>query len=230
MLVLDLLMTLSSKSFNLQGGSVLNNRIILTAAHCVDVASHGTVILGAHNIQQASEPNQIRVAIPSAANIRLHPDWNPSLIRYDIALVQTPAAFPLNAQIRPVILPTADQITHDFAGENGVISGWGVFSDSVGASSDVLRFVYDNIITNTACSIRFPGVIQASNICVTGTNGRGACSGDSGGPLTVQRGGESLQIGVVSFGLALGCELAWPSAFARVSFFHHWLNQNIGGW
>lgn len=65
---------------------------------------------------------------------------------------------------------------------------------------------------------------------MTGTNGRGACSGDSGGPLTVQRGGESLQIGVVSFGLALGCELNWPSVFARVTFYHSWLQSNLGGW
>lgn len=74
------------------------------------------------------------------------------------------------------------------------------------------------------------GVIQPSNVCVTGTNGRGACQGDSGGPLTVQRGGESLQIGVVSFGLALGCELSWPSVFARVSFFHDWIQGNLGDW
>lgn len=45
-----------------------------------------------------------------------------------------------------------------------------------------------------------------------------ACSGDSGGPLTIQRRGGSMQIGVVSFGLALGCERAWPSVFVRVRF------------
>lgn len=57
------------------------------------------------------------------------------------------------------------------------MSGWGVFSDAEGRSSDVLRYVFDNIMSNTLCSLRFPGVVQASNICLTGTNGRGACSG-----------------------------------------------------
>lgn len=128
-------------------------------------------------------------------NILMYENWTPSLIRYDVALVQLPSPVVLipNA-IHPAILPVGNPA---FSGELGVISGWGVFSDAVGQASDVLRFVYDNIITNAACTLRFPGVIQDSNICVTGTNGRGACSGDSGGPLTVQRAGESIVIGVV---------------------------------
>jgi chymotrypsin len=110
---------------------------------------------------------------------RMHEGWDPSLIRNDIAVVRLPTPATLNQFIVPVSLPTTAELNESFDGQNGVVSGWGVFSDAVGSSSDVLRFVYDNIITNTACSIRFPGVIQPSNICVTGTNGRGACSGIS---------------------------------------------------
>jgi chymotrypsin len=105
-----------------------------------------------------------------------------------------------------------------------------VFSDAEGRTSDVLRYVYDNIMSNAACTVRFPGVIQSSNICVTGTNARGACSGDSGGPLTVQRDGGSLVIGVVSFGLAAGCERSWPSVFARVTSFNSFIRDNMNNW
>ena len=109
----------------------------------------------------------------------MHPSWNPSLIRDDVALVRLPAPVVLiPGAIRPALLPTGSQVNDNFSGENGVVSGWGVFSDSIGTSSEVLRFVYDNIITNAACGLRFPGVIVESNVCVTGTNGRGACSGD----------------------------------------------------
>lgn len=156
----------------------------------------------------------------------MHPEWDPSLIRNDVAVVIMPHGIVRVPGFRvPAILPTASD-SGDFSGELGVVSGWGVFSDAIGTSSDVLRFVYDNIMTNTLCSVRFPGIIQPSNICVTGTNGRGACSGDSGGPLTVQRGGESMHVGIVSFGLALGCERAWPSVFARTSSFLPWIIAN----
>lgn len=154
------------------GGSVLSERHVLTAAHCVDGATSGTAILGAHFLTNANEPNQRRVAF-GADGILMHEDWDPSLIRNDIAIVRLPSAVTLNQFIVPVRLPTTAELNESFDGENGVVSGWGVFSDAEGRSSDVLRYVYDNIITNTACTIRFPGVIQPSNICVTGTNGRG---------------------------------------------------------
>lgn len=207
------------------GGSLIGSRTVLTAAHCIDGGSSATVILGAQTLSNPNEPNQLRVAV-AASGLIMHPDWDPSLIRNDVGVVIMPNEIPMqNSFIRPAILPTAED-SSDFSGELGVVSGWGVFADSIGTSSDVLRFVYDNIMTNTLCTIRFPGVIQASNICVTGTNGRGACSGDSGGPLTVQRGGESMHVGIVSFGLGLGCELNWPSVFARTTSFLPWIIAN----
>lgn len=115
--------------------------------------------MGAHFLSNANEPNQRRIAV-SAGDILLHPGWDPSIIRNDIALVQLPAPTELNAFIRPAILPTVDQLNNDFSGELGVVSGWGRFSDDLPQSSDVLRFVYDNIMTNTLCTVRFPGLIS----------------------------------------------------------------------
>jgi len=211
------------------GGSLVNNRMIVTAAHCVDTAVNGTAILGAHAFGNVNEPNQRRLGFTAPA-VRMHPSWDPTLIRNDIALVQLPTVQTLNEFINIVALPNVNQINLDFVGELGTISGWGRFSDDIPQASEVLRYVYDNIMTNTLCNVRFPGIIIDSHICVTGTNGGGACSGDSGGPLTVPRDGRTLLVGVVSFGLGLGCELPWPSVFARVTSYHTWLNQNLGGW
>lgn len=138
------------------GGSLISTQTTLTAAHCVEGASSGTIVIGAHFLTDASEPLQRRLAV-TTAHILMHPEWDSSVIRNDVALVRLPEAVVINTAVRLAILPTAADIGTTYAGESGVVSGWGVFSDSVGSSSDVLRFVYDNIITNTLCTLRFPG-------------------------------------------------------------------------
>lgn len=50
-------------------------------------------------------------------------------------------------------------------------------------------------------------------------------SGDSGGPLTVIRKEENVLIGVVSFGALAGCELGYPSGYARTTYFMPWIQR-----
>ncbi|XP_053663827.1 brachyurin-like [Anopheles marshallii] len=207
------------------GGSVLSNNYVLTAAHCVDIATSGLVIYGAEDRTNENEPSQVRIAFEQSG-IRLHPNWNPALIRYDIATVRVVSPVTYTNRIQPVTLPRLSDVGNDFAGLIGTVSGFGRFADSIPQASNVLRYVNNPIQTNLACSVRFPGVVQPENICLSGDSGRGACQGDSGGPLTIVRDGTTVQLGVVSFGLALGCELNWPSVFARTTSFLSWIEEN----
>uniref|UniRef100_A0A8W7P4J9 Peptidase S1 domain-containing protein n=1 Tax=Anopheles coluzzii TaxID=1518534 RepID=A0A8W7P4J9_ANOCL len=206
------------------GGSVLTANYVLTAAHCVDVSNGGLVIYGAQD-RTVNEPSQQRIAFEQSG-VRLHPNWNPSLIRYDIATIRVVSPVTFSDRIQPVTLPRLSDVGNDFAGLIGTVSGFGRFSDSIQEASAILRYVNNPIQTNLACSVRFPGVVQPENICLSGDSGRGACQGDSGGPLTIVRDGTTVQLGVVSFGLALGCELNWPSVFARTTSFLAWIGEN----
>jgi len=206
------------------GGSLIGTRTILTAAHCVDGGTSGTAICGAHYFRNP-EPNQ-HVQNFQAPHIVMHPAWNPNLIQNDVAVVQLPGTVNLiPGAIRPAILPTPSDVNYDFANEDGVVSGWGVFSQDNPVVSDVLRYVYDNIITIPQCTISSIGLANANNICMTGTQNRGACNGDSGGPLTVRRGGESMHVGIVSFGIA-SCWNTLPSVFVRTTSYLTWISQN----
>lgn len=157
------------------GGSVLSQNFILTAAHCVDLASGGTIILGAHDRTNANEPGQVRIPF-TADGVYYHESWDPSLIRYDIATVRLSTPVQFSDRIQPVTLPKWSDLENDFAGTIGTVSGFGRFSDEINAASDVLRYVTNPIQTNQACNIRFLGLIQPENICLAGENGRGACS------------------------------------------------------
>lgn len=83
-------------------------------------------------------------------------------------------------------LPSYSDVSNTFAGSAAETAGWGQTSDSVPGVSSVLRYVENNIITNLLCNISFLGLIQSTHICLSGSDGRSTCSGDSGGPLLVQ--------------------------------------------
>uniref|UniRef100_A0AAG5D651 Peptidase S1 domain-containing protein n=1 Tax=Anopheles atroparvus TaxID=41427 RepID=A0AAG5D651_ANOAO len=187
------------------GGSVLTNNFILTAAHCVvsgatTLANGGTAIMGAHN-RNVNEATQQRIAFSTGGIIR-HPQYSPTNIRNDIAVVRLNSAITYTARIQPARLPARSD-SRQFGGFTGTVSGFGRTSDASTATSAV-----------------------AQNVCLDGANGRSSCNGDSGGPLTVQDGGQSLQIGIVSFGSAAGCSIGMPSVYARVSHFLGWIEAN----
>ncbi|KAK9685223.1 Trypsin [Popillia japonica] len=204
------------------GGSLISPNDVLTAAHCLDGADAVQVRLGAHVIDSNTEPTQVRITASSWVQ---YPNWDAALIRNDVAIIRLSTSAPISASIQPINLPSRSQASTTFAGVSSRISGWGLDSDSATAISPVLREVIVNIITNLQCNIQFLGLIQASNICTSGAGGRGACNGDSGGPLVTQD-GNPVQVGIVSFGLGFGCEIGWPSAFARVTSFLDWIEAN----
>nr|XP_022909811.1 brachyurin-like [Onthophagus taurus] len=198
------------------GGSLISPTTILTAAHCVDGASSVQVRLGAHSVS-AVESTQVRI---TSERFTVHSGWDADTLFNDIALVHLPEAAPINAPIQTIQLPSGD--TSDFAGVSARVSGWGKDSDQAAGISPVLRYVFAPVITNSECSNTFGWYITSGHVCIRGTGGIGSCSGDSGGPLVV----DGVQIGVVSFGAAAGCELGYPSAFTRVTSFLDWISSN----
>ncbi|XP_062549414.1 brachyurin-like [Armigeres subalbatus] len=208
------------------GGTVLTNNFILTAAHCVINARGGTAIIGAHN-RNIVEATQQRIAF-SQGGINIHAGYTSTNIRNDIATVRLDSPITFNDRVQPARIPTRSD-SRTFSGLTGTVSGFGRTSDASQATSAVVRFTSNPIKTNADCLARWGGnanLIQDQNICMTGEGGRSACNGDSGGPLTVQDGGSSLQVGIVSFGSAGGCTIGMPSVYVRVTFFLDWIEAN----
>ncbi|KAB0805053.1 hypothetical protein PPYR_02023 [Photinus pyralis] len=190
------------------GGSLISDKHILTAAHCVSSASSALVMVGAHNIK-AEESNRQEFNTTSFA---VHEQWFPLFILNDIAIIKINDAIQVDGvtvKILALAPATEDAV---LTGLQATVSGWGKDSDAAQGVSSVLRYVNSTIIENSICKIFYFGNIRDEHICMNGWEGKSSCQGDSGGPLVMTRDGELTQYGVVSFGIIFGCEKGWPSA------------------
>lgn len=149
----------NSANVGLCGGSLVSVTRVVTAAHCVDIVSGLEAVFGAHFLNRA-ESTQVRRTV-ALSGLIWHENYNPRSLTNDVAIINLPTSVPLNNVIQVVRLPEGADLNNDFAGSPAVASGWGRFS-SAQTSSEFLRFVNVNVITNTACRIRFPGIIQDS--------------------------------------------------------------------
>uniref|UniRef100_A0A2A4J7U7 Peptidase S1 domain-containing protein n=1 Tax=Heliothis virescens TaxID=7102 RepID=A0A2A4J7U7_HELVI len=205
------------------GGSLLNHRRVLTAAHCwfdgKNQATSLTVVLGSINLFTGGT----RLFTNS---VGMHGSWSPALIRNDIAIINLPSNVGTSGSIAPIALPSGNELNNQFAGFTATASGFGRTWDG-GAVSPTLNHVNLPVITNNVCWSTLSILVHSTNICTSGAGGKGTCQGDSGGPLVVTSNNRRILVGVTSFGSGSGCQVGAPAAYARVTSYISWINQRL---
>jgi len=208
------------------GGSILSANFVLSAAHCFVSFSSADLLAGLHNIE-LDDPGYELEIFPT--DVTLHAQYNRNTQLNDVAVARTSRRpIPLGATMAAVTLVPRSWATTELTGTMGRIAGWGRTTDTNNEISASLRFIDAAIISNAECARTFGTVITAGNICLSGANARSTCQGDSGGPLTVTNAGKQLQVGIVSFGSDTGCQKGYPTAFARITSFHTWIQSSTG--
>lgn len=203
------------------GGSLISDRWILTAAHCLENVESALVHLG------TIEFNCSRCLICSSSEFVMHENYQTidGKTTNDVGLVKLPYPLEFNYYVQPIALARTDE---NFLHHGVVVSGWGQTTDGPLEYSPFLQYVHLNVISNELCvKSFFEEVIIHSTICAHGKDGRSGCQGDSGGPLVVP-GENPLLVGVVNFGSKRGCAKGFPSVFARVSEFVDWIEEKTG--
>lgn len=199
------------------GGTFLNSRYVLTAAHCVDeVVSHDIKILaGTGELTTGGELLEVTA-------IRIHPDFDATLDG-DVALLRLkrPALYPR------VYLQRPGQPSYSTPGDTAVAIGWG--QTERGRGSNVLKRASLPIITNDDCAkiagALFEGIGERTICAGAERLDRGVCFGDSGGPLLVPYPYRNswMEIGVSSFLVNRDQCGNIPGAFARVSALYDYI-------
>lgn len=222
------------------GGTVLTQRWVLTASHCV-VEDDGTPISAASVVVVVGSTDIGVVPLPQRAveQVMLHPVaaacgplTNPSTLAcrvpHDLALLAVAGGDPLT----PITLARPHQ-AHLAADEHPArVYGWGATHPTDPTVSDLLQVGQVTVHTSDHCTSRYPGLFDPALMwCASGRVNDApvdACRGDSGGPLVVDDPqGRARQVGVTSVGPAEACG-ARPAIYTSVLANHAWIASIVG--
>jgi len=204
------------------GGSIISNRYIVTAAHCVTKGQRVWVHIGDHDKTTSSETNSIRIE----GRAKPHPKYNEANYENDIAIIKLDKEInfkDLSGTVTPVCLARKRGDIYEDA--EVVVAGWGALSEG-GSQATVLMEATLTAISNSACGSDFiydKSLITDNMLCAVG-EGKDACQGDSGGPLVAwdERRAKFIQAGVVSWGYGCARPDA-PGVYARVTKLEKWV-------
>lgn len=227
------------------GGSLINKRYVLTAAHCVtgkQVSNLGRLInvrLGEYNTETDEDCVQFDNADQECADpvqnyaveeIILHEKYLPSDASFyqrenDIALIRLSGNAKYSEFVAPICLPSTG-----FAGtpsnKKYIIAGWG--RTLVSKRSSIKLKVSIPPYDFEACQKIFATRrvdLTSSQLCAGGNYAKDSCNGDSGGPLMSRENGAWIAEGIVSFGL--GCGLERPAVYTKVQSFLPWIRSKL---
>mmetsp|Transcript_1238 Transcript_1238/g.1403 ORF Transcript_1238/g.1403 Transcript_1238/m.1403 type:complete len:290 (+) Transcript_1238:46-915(+) len=214
------------------GGSIINSKWVLTAAHCVTNGGRYKIKVGSLDNRANSGGGKI---YDTGAAMRF-PGWNPDTISGDMALLPIIQDIAMDNVTFPIQLATPADNKWDEGNVDAFITGWGATKES-GDGTNLLRWVDVPLTTNVECGKYYPKYNITQAMLCAGIIGpcdgpnqpkcKDSCHGDSGGPLAIKPEGTWIQVGVVSWGIGCGLPDRY-GVYGRVSYANKWISDTIG--
>ncbi|XP_067619735.1 serine protease 7 [Eurosta solidaginis] len=216
------------------GGSLINNRYVVTAAHCLK-STLTAVRLGEYDttkivdcVGYSCAPAALRVGIDEKIPHELFNNNSPNK-ENDIALIRLSQDVRFSDSIKPICLPSAVQQEPvvPTSGTLYTVAGWGKTLSSW--KSAIKQKLQIPLVDLSQCQRKYRELrvnVVDSQICAGGNFGEDSCHGDSGSPLMRFRNAAWVLEGIVSFGYKCGLE-GWPAVHTRVANFVPWIRSKL---
>ncbi|XP_060657642.1 serine protease grass-like [Drosophila nasuta] len=218
------------------GGTLINKRYVLTAAHCFTRKTLLYVRLGEHKISQGRDCTRKRgletcappVEDVEADRVYIHENYSSITGHNDIALIKLSRDVELKESIGPICLPVNETIRQSVSSmELFHVTGWGKTEVRFASDVPLETIVRAKDIDN--CQKSYRRQIIPAQLCAGGL-GRDACNGDSGGPLAYVKYLDGrqrfVQFGIVSFGSS-NCGDGNPGVYTNVGSYIRWIAYKI---
>jgi hypothetical protein len=202
------------------GGSILDSRHVLTAAHCRDDAgklppappSSFTVLAGFSDVSQwvRGQTPPPGTQVVRVSSLRVHPNYIGTTLNDDVMVLTLASPLSLSGpNARAIALAASGSAV----GPGAALRVTGYGQSSPARPDGKLRALGVTAISDDDCRAIQPGT-SAVVLCAFAPSGS-ACFGDSGGALTSAAGGATRQVGIVSYVATAGC--SGPSGFTDVA-------------
>ncbi|KAJ8708456.1 hypothetical protein PYW07_010581 [Mythimna separata] len=229
------------------GGSLISNKYVLTAAHCItgqilEISRPKKVRLGEFDTSNDG-PDCVAAAgggedcTEGALSFNIertipHPKYDTPRKRNDIGLIRIKGTAPYTDFIRPICLPSKDLTMPENTPPSFSMTavGWGKTEFKI--RSDVKVQISLPFVTLEECQSEYNQrkssiSLGTGQLCAGGLNGQDSCKGDSGGPLVYENTSRFQLVGVISFGPAeCGIE-GLPGIYTNVYQYLDWIKSVI---
>jgi trypsin len=212
-------------------GTVVAPNLILTAGHCVEDVQSGAPRQATDFEAQTAAYVAGRLTSRSSrvSLVLVYPGFERKSGVGDAALLEL--STPTNAPS----IPLASEASDWPAGTRALMTGWGRTDTTTRRTQlPFLRWANTVIQSPEWCAAKLRGFHTRRQLCAMNApnDNTAGCAGDSGGPLLVRRGGETIEIGVLNGSVlrrstVVTCLTNEPTVFASSSVISGWVHEWI---
>ncbi|XP_070505525.1 venom protease-like [Chironomus tepperi] len=211
------------------GGSIISDRIVLTAAHCVNYDTPVIVRMGRVSLVENEYDHGPVVDMRVQKNmIKIHPNYKRGIKQNDIAIIKLSKAIKFNEFIQPICLSSPKDMTH----KNMTVTGFGIVDMNTLKKSDWLQKITVQGTPFDECRENIRDIKKANynldindtQFCALGINKEDSCRGDSGGPVIYQKNSQYHLYGIVSYSNGCG---SIPGVYTKLDAFHEWIESQM---